>query len=132
MSTLRTSAANKISYAIRRGVIRRPQVCPVCQRPRFVCAYPLDLARPLQTIHWACYRCAYAARTEQDLLPRTTREPARDVNGLPERLGLLPTRCAGVTRIGQQCARRGRYQRLGWKVCGCHRKPNARGPWGTY
>jgi hypothetical protein len=106
-----------VSRAIAEGRLRRPTTCPGCRRDTFVCAVVGNPSRPLHTITWACRRCLFAARTQQDLLPRA--RGAEPLAGAP----IAPrVRCAGVNVRGQRCRFSGRYERPidGAPVCAFH------------
>lgn len=49
----RHSARQKVAYAIRRGVLQRPEVCDYCNKPAKIEAHHDDYSKPLE-VRWLC------------------------------------------------------------------------------
>ena len=52
----RVKAYNKINFALRKGKIKRPEICSICGNAGFIMGHHYDYSKPLDVI-WVCWIC---------------------------------------------------------------------------
>lgn len=55
-NSLHQLARYKVFFAVKKGVLKRPKVCPMCKKRKMIEAHHEDYTKPLQVV-WMCRQC---------------------------------------------------------------------------